>query len=131
MGTHLVTVTCGLSSYTAVTPVVLQFTVTINPCVITSLKISRNSGNSVSDLIAQTYNLGTSYSLPLYTYQVPNCGYAASDWILTAAGPVPDNFDNISSGNIHTITPTTDKTQVGAYTIKIEKVTLNGISYEP
>ena len=109
MGTHLVTVTCGLSSYTTVAPVVLQFTVTINPCVITSLKISRNSGNSVSDLVAETYNLGTSFNLALYTYQIPNCGHVASGWILSAAGPVPDNFDNISSGNIHTITSTTDK----------------------
>ena len=131
IGTHTATVTVSLADFSAVSSVSATFTITILACAVTSVKVVQqlDQGN----LQPQTYTLSSADSL---TYQLevkltPNCGYASSDWVVTATGgPAPANFQNIgSSTGLYTVGPTIQTTQAGTYAISITSVTVESIVY--
>ena len=50
VGTHTVTVTIGLVNYASVTTPLAAFTLTINPCIVTAVKIVQSgTTNSLTD----------------------------------------------------------------------------------
>jgi len=108
-----------------------SFTLTITPCVVTSLKVVQLS--DLGDLAAKAYSLSSVSILnyPLTTKQTPACGYASSGWIASAVGPVPANFAliRISSG-VYSVGPTALTNQRGTYTITITNVVVDGVTYD-
>ena len=65
------------------------------------------------------------------TKQTPDCGYAASGWAVTASsGPQPVNFQTIDTAGNYKVGPITDLAQAGTYTIKVQSVTVNTITYD-
>ncbi len=94
------------------------FTVTITPCVVTSVKVVQASDSA--DLVDQTYTLSAtnSFSYGLAVLITPNCGYASSGWAIIASGPNPANFNTIDSATgLYNVGPTADLSQAGSYTI--------------
>lgn len=60
VGTHQVTVTLGLVNYPSIMKPLPSFTLTIDPCIVTSVNVL-SSGGGV--LTAQTYTLSGSFQL--------------------------------------------------------------------
>jgi len=81
-----VTVTASLSSYPSITLALSQFTVTIEPCVVTTVQAVQDADQG--NLAAQTYLLSSTNILtyPLGVKLTPACGYTPDGWLVSATG---------------------------------------------
>ena len=94
------------------------FTITIIPCVVTSVQVVQLSDSA--SLADQTYTLSATLTLSyaLAVLLTPNCGYTSSGWAITATGPNPTNFNIINTATgLYNVGPTADVSQAGSYTI--------------
>ena len=128
VGTHTATVTLGLVNYAGVTMPLPTFTITILQCIVTAVKLVDSTNQSP---IAQSYTLSSTLKLnyQLTAVLTPACGYPITAWVASATGPATANFTNISPTGLYSVGPTTSPNQVGAYTINIDSVTFNSITF--
>ena len=78
-------------------------------------------------------NVAFSYSLT--TQQTPNCGYESSGWAvsqskISGVSTRPSDFVTINAATgVYSIGPMNQADRAGVFTISIDAVTVNGVTY--
>ncbi len=116
--THTVTVSVYLDLYPQVKLDLPAFTITVTKCIVTSVSVVQSSDGGA--LVAQSYTMSDTAVLgyQLKVQLTPACGYNGTAWTVSATGgPLPANFQDISSLGLYNVGPTYGTSEAGVYNI--------------